>query len=194
MRTSFRASTLLFVAMQVTCASAFAQQLAMALSQTNCPSGAPDSIQVSWTEPCKEDGWVLDPKAGCRMWDWQPDSRDRAVWSGSCSHGQKDGLGVVQWFERGQRIDSFEGTYRGGKREGIGRYVWNEESMFEGEYANDIPNGFGTVNLFGETFAGHWKNGCLRQGSRVIAIGVERTTCGKLSAQKRLSPASLVGE
>ena len=82
------------------------------------------------------------------MWDWHPDPQDRAVWSGSCPSGKKDGRGTVQWFEHGQRIDRFEGTYRDGKREGFGRYVWNEESSFEGQYANDVPNGFGTATFW----------------------------------------------
>ena len=71
---------------------------------------------------------MLDTKSGCRIGDWHPDPQDRAVWSGSCSNGSKDGHGTVQWFEHNQRIDSFEGTYRGGRREGFGQYVWNEES------------------------------------------------------------------
>jgi hypothetical protein len=178
-----RASALLIVAIQFVAAPVFAQELAMAPPQTNCPSDAPDSLQISWTQPCEEDDWLMDPEAGCRMWDWHPDPQDRAVWSGSCPSGKKDGRGTVQWFEHGQRIDHFEGTYRAGKREGFGRYVWNEESSFEGQYANDIPNGFGTVNLLGETFAGDWKNGCLRKDGREIAIGVERKTCGNLAAQ-----------
>ena len=183
MRTSICASTVFIVAIQFAYVSAFAQQLAMAPSQTECPSDAPDSIQVSWTQPCVEDDWVPDAKAGCRIGNWHPEPQDRAVWSGICSNGSKAGHGTVQWFEHNQRIDSFVGTYRGGKREGFGQYVWNEEVSFEGQYANDIPNGFGTVNLFGETLAGDWKNGCLLKGSRVVAIGVERTTCGNHSAK-----------
>lgn len=128
---------------------------------------------------------MLDPQSGCRMWDWHPDPKDRAVWSGTCSSGKQDGRGTVQWFEHGQRIDRFEGTYRDGKREGFGRYVWNEDSSYEGQYGNDVPNGFGTVTLMGETFAGQWNNGCLRKAGRVIAIGVERKTCGDLADQGR---------
>ena len=183
MRASIYASILLIVAAQLAGASTFAQQLAMTPSQTNCPSEAPDSLQISWTQPCEEDDWLLDTKAGCRMWDWHPDPQDRAVWSGSCPSGKKDGRGTVQWFEHGQRIDHFEGNYRAGKREGFGRYVWNEENSFEGHYLNNVPNGFGSATIVGETFAGDWKNGCLRKDSRVIAIGVERTTCGNVAAQ-----------
>jgi len=183
MRVSICASVLLIAAAQFAGASVFAQELAMAPSQTDCPSQAPDSLQISWTQPCEEDDWLLDTRAGCRMWDWHPDPQDRAVWSGSCPSGKKDGRGTVQWFEHGQRIDRFDGTYRAGKREGFGRYVWNEENLFEGSYHDDVPSGFGTATIVGETFAGDWKNGCLRQGSRVIAIGVERTTCGDVSVK-----------
>lgn len=183
MRISIYASVLLIAAAQLAGAPAFAQQLAMAPPQSDCPSEEPDSLQVSWTQPCEEGDWLLDPQAGCRMWDWHPDPQDRAVWSGRCTGGKKDGLGTVQWFEHGQRIDRFEGSYRDGRREGFGRYVWNDETRFEGHYVNDVPNGPGTAILAGETFTGDWRNGCLRKGSQVIAIGVERSTCGDLAAQ-----------
>ena len=33
------------------------------------------------------------------------------------------------------------------------------------------------LTLMGERFSGIWKNGCLVQKGRVVAIGVERSTC-----------------
>lgn len=184
MRLSIYTSTLLVAAAQFAGASVFAQQLAMAPPQSNCPSEAPDSVQISWTQPCDEGSWLLDTQAGCRMWDWHPDPQDRANWNGGCARGKKDGRGTVQWFEHGQPIDRFEGVYRDGKREGFGRYVWDEENSYEGHYVNNVPNGFGTATLVGETFAGDWNNGCLRKGDKIIAIGVERQSCGDLAAQK----------
>ena len=117
------------------------------------------------------------------MWDWHPDPKDRAVWHGACPGGKKDGSGVVQWFEHGQPIDRFEGVYRNGKREGFGRYVWNENTRFEGYYANDVPHGYGTVTVIGETFTGDWRNGCFRKGDKVIAIAVARSSCGHVAAE-----------
>jgi hypothetical protein len=183
MRTSIYASMLLIAAVQFTGFSAFAQQLAMAPPQADCPSEEPDSLQISWTQPCEQGDWLLDTRTGCRMWDWHPDPQDRAVWSGHCLSGKKDGHGLVQWFEHGQRIDRFEGTYRAGKREGFGRYLWNEQNSFEGQYLHNVPNGFGSATIAGETFAGDWKDGCLRKDGRVVAIGVERATCGDLAAE-----------
>jgi hypothetical protein len=178
MRVSIYASVLLIAAAQLAGATAFGQQIALAPPQADCPSSEPDSVQISWNQPCEEGDWLLDTQTGCRMWDWHPDQQDRAVWSGACPAGKKDGRGTVQWFEHGQRIDRFEGMYRNGKREGFGRYIWNDENSFEGQYANDVPNGFGTATLVGQTFAGDWKNGCFRKDSRVVAIGVPRTSCG----------------
>lgn len=165
------ASTTLFAA------TAIAQQLALVPNTPDCPSVEPDSVQISWDTPCEDGNWLLDTQAGCRMWDWHPEPKDRAVWSGSCPRGQKEGRGTIQWFEHGQPIDRFEGTYRDNKRQGFGRYVWNETDRFEGRYENDVPDGFGTATLAGETFSGNWKKGCMRKGNRVVAIGVPRKAC-----------------
>jgi hypothetical protein len=158
--------------------SAFAQQLAMAHQLVDCAPDEPVSVQISWTAPCDSGTWLMDTEAGCRMWDWHPNPDDKVVWSGACKGGLKDGQGVVQWFEDGLPIDRFEGTYREGKREGIGRYTWNDRNRFEGQFANDLPNGYGTVRLEGETFAGEWRNGCLSERGKVVAIGVPRASCG----------------
>ncbi|MFI5000572.1 MAG: hypothetical protein ACHQK9_11905 [Reyranellales bacterium] len=117
------------------------------------------------------------------MWDWHPEPRDSAVWTGTCRNGQKEGRGIVQWFEHGVAIDRFEGTYVGGRRDGLGRYNWNDHDRFDGKYANDVPNGFGTAVIAGETFAGVWENGCLRRSNHVVAIGVPRSLCAAADAR-----------
>src|SRR5262249_51022521 len=134
MRVSSYMAVLLIAALP---AAALAQQVALA--EPECPSIEPDSVQISWLAPCEEGNWLLDTQAGCRMGDWHPDKHDRAVWSGACRAGLKEGRGVVQWFEHGQPIDRFEGTYRQGKREGFGHYDWNENDTFEGHYSADRP-------------------------------------------------------
>jgi hypothetical protein len=185
-------SYILVLLIATTPLQAIAQQMALAPNTVDCPYQDPDSLQISWTQPCEEGTWLLDTQAGCRMWDWHPDPHDRAVWSGTCPAGKKDGHGIVQWFEHGQRIDRFEGTYRNDHREGFGRYDWNESDSFQGQYANDIPQGFGTAHIAGEVFAGDWRNGCLRKGDHVVAIGVPRTSCvdGQSVALKSTQSAS----
>ena len=177
MRVSNYALAMLFAAAQLAGTSVAAQQMAAVSGGSDCLSEAPDSLQISWTQPCFEEDWLFDTEVGCRMGDWHPDAKDRAIWSGACPGGSKQGRGAVQWSEHGQAIDRFEGTFRDGKREGFGRYVWTPGVSYEGLYANDVPNGFGTATLLGDRFAGIWKNGCLAKQGRVVAIGVERSSC-----------------
>jgi hypothetical protein len=177
MRIPNYALVMLIAAAQLASTSVAGQQIAAASTRSSCPSEAPDSLQISWTQPCNEGDWLLDTELGCRMGDWHPDPKDRAIWSGACPSGNKDGQGVVQWYEHGQTIDRFEGTFRNGKREGFGHYVWAPQVSYEGLYANDVPNGPGTATVLGESFSGTWKNGCLEKKGRVVAIGVERSSC-----------------
>ena len=144
-----------------------------------CDIMEPDSLGISWTTPCDEGRWLLDPQSGCRMWDWHPEPEDTSTWTGACPGEEKAGRGVVQWFEHGRLIDRFEGVYRGGKREGFGRYDWPTGDRFEGTYADDLPNGRGTVTIDGMSFSGNWRHGCLVLGDKRIAIGVLLSTCGR---------------
>ena len=98
--------------------------LALTLAATatlarDCNVVEPDSLQINWTAPCEDGSWLLDPKTGCRLWDWNPAPEDTATWSGSCPRGLKEGAGAVQWFEHGRPIDRFEGVLRARKAEGI---------------------------------------------------------------------------
>jgi hypothetical protein len=156
--------------------SALAQQVALA-PDSPCPTEEPDTVQISWNQPCEEGNWLLDTQAGCRMWDWHPEQTDRAHWTGGCKAGAKDGKGVVQWFEHGLPIDRFEGAYVAGKREGQGRYEWNDNDRYIGTYAQNVPHGHGSITLAGETLTGEWQHGCLKAGDRVIAVGVPRSSC-----------------
>jgi hypothetical protein len=189
MRSAIYISVLLYALTQLFGASAFAQQLAL-VPVGDCPSEEPDSVQISWVEPCENGDWLYDTVLGCRMWDWHPDPHDAATWSGACPKGQKEGRGVLQWFEHGQRIDRFEGTYRSNRREGFGRYEWNQADRFEGHYVNGVPQGFGTAHIAGEVFSGEWRNGCLRKGTRVVAIAVPRRSCVDFSAALERPQAS----
>lgn len=164
-------------ALMLTVLPVVAQQIALAPGKSDCAVDEPDTVQISWDAPCEEGNWLLEPGVGCRMWDWQPDQQDKPSWSGSCRASLKEGAGVAQWTEHGQPIDRFEGTYRNGRREGIGSYVWNATDRFEGTYVNDVPNGYGTVTLAGTTMSGEWRNGCLKVGDKVVAIGVSRASC-----------------
>ncbi len=181
MRLSLVFTVILAAAFGLAAKGASAQQLAMEFAaldaKQDCPIEEPDPVQISWTAPCSKNGWLFDTETGCRMWDWHPDPNDTAAWTGSCRAGRKEGRGVVQWFEHGVPIDRFDGAYVDGRREGPGRYEWNDDDRFVGRYADNLPNGYGVMRIGPETFAGVWKDGCLQSGDRVVAIGVPRSSC-----------------
>jgi hypothetical protein len=167
--------------------SALAQQLALTPAKPLCPPGDPDSMQISWNKPCNEGDWLLDTQAGCRMWDWHPEPEDVVVWKGACQGGLPDGQGQAQWFEHGRPIDRFEGAYRNGKREGEGRYSWKQDVSYEGGYADDVPQGHGTVKIEGVVLTGEWHKGCLADGGKVVAIGVPRASCGPVASPGKVA-------
>jgi hypothetical protein len=156
---------------------ALAQQPLGLQPPAECRIDEPDSLQISWNDPCETGDWLLDTEAGCRIWDWHPVPQDGATWTGSCPRGVKSGRGIVQWYEHGTAIDRFEGTYVAGRREGHGRYDWNGTDWFSGFYADDLPHGTGTAHIAGETFAGQWHYGCFIRDGKVVAIGVSRRSC-----------------
>ncbi len=164
-------------ALMLTVVPVLAQQIALAPGTPDCGSEEPDPIEISWDAPCEAGSWIFEPGVGCRMPDWHPDPQDKVTWSGSCRAALREGTGVAQWSEHGEPIDRFEGTYRNGRREGLGRYTWNAGDRFEGTYANDLPNGFGTVTVSGITLSGRWQDGCLKVADRSVAIGVPRASC-----------------
>lgn len=171
-------------ALTLTVLPALGQQLALS-SQADCATEEPDSVQISWDGPCENGTWLFEPGVGCRMWDWHPDTEDRASWTGACKGVLKEGRGVVQWTEHGKPIDRFEGSYRDGRREGPGVYVWNDTDRFEGIYVDDLPHGPGTVSLAGTTLSGNWQRGCLAAGGKLVAIGVSRASCGSVDIAGR---------
>lgn len=154
-----------------------AQDLSAMTDPADCAPVEPDSVQISWDTPCTDGNWLFEPGIGCRMWDWHPFPSDSVTWTGQCKKNQKVGWGVVQWFEHGRPVDRFEGSFVAGKRQGAGRYTWNDDDWYVGLYGDDVPNGLGTARIAGETFSGQWQAGCFRQGDKTVAIGVPRSSC-----------------
>jgi hypothetical protein len=182
-----RLLSLLFGPLLLVTGPVLGDQLALTPAKPDCPPGEPDSLQISWTEPCDNGSWLLDTVVGCRMWDWHPDPVDRVVWKGACRAGQPDGPGQARWFEHGRPIDRFVGTYRNGKREGPGEYSWNDTVRFKGSYANDVPQGQGAIRIDDTVLSGEWNKGCLVKGGKVVAIGVPRSSCGPAAKREKLA-------
>ena len=102
--------------------------------------------------------------SGCRMWDWHPDPKDRGVWSGICPGGKKEGRGVVQWFEHGQAIDRFEGTYPQQQARRLRPLQLDGRDQLRRRLPNDVPNGFGTAKAAGRELRRRLEERLLHQG------------------------------
>ena len=54
------------------------------------------------------------------------------------TNSELNGIGIELWQD-----SSYYGEYRSGLKEGIGRYIWKNKARYEGEWKNDMMNGFG---------------------------------------------------
>lgn len=77
----------------------------------------------------------------------------------------------------------YVGGYRDGERNGEGRYTYANGDRYDGEFRNGLPNGEGTFvghNAVGglSQWSGTWRDGCFRNGERVMAVLREPKDCG----------------
>ena len=128
-------------------------------------------------EPPKGE-WIADPVTGCKVWNGNPQPNEAVRWTGPCSDGRAHGQGTVQWFTDGKPGARYDGEYRDGKANGQGVFVWASGNRYEGEFRDDMANGSGTVTIRGVQYSGTWKDGCFRQGDRMVWLGATKEQCG----------------
>lgn len=110
-----------------------------------------------------------------------PDGRGTYAWksgneyNGDWVKGRQHGKGIFT-FTSG---NSYEGEFKDGLITGHGRYRWANGNIYEGEMRNEMPNGEGSYKIYntGETFFGKWVNGCLKQGTDMIAVNQSEMDC-----------------
>lgn len=103
----------------------------------------------------------------------------QAVFTGNYVDGKKS-FGVLQWGEKREYMYQggfnndllhgkgtmkspdgyFEGIFENNRKKGYGVFTWNNGSRYEGEYKDDLRNGFG--EFFGtkgvSKFKGFWQH------------------------------------
>ncbi len=117
-------------------------------------------------------GWIVD-RAGCRVWNPVFDPKRSFSWSGACANGYAGGEGVLQWYENGLPTDRYEGSYRGGKMDGHGLYVWANGARHDGEWKENGRSGHGVyVTANGDRYEGDFTQALLNgRGAAVLANG-----------------------
>ena len=73
-------------------------------------------------------------------------------YSGGCKNGLAHGKG------KAQGTDSYEGQFIKGLPSGSGTYIWENGSYYEGQWKNGMREGIGKMVLSDSITAGYWKN------------------------------------
>ena len=123
-------------------------------------------------------GFVADPKTGCKVWDAAPDPAEKATWSGKCEAGMADGAGILQFYIGETPAARYEGEMRNGRADGHGVNVEPDGTRYEGSWRNNAASGPGIYTKAGVRYEGVWSNGCLKQGATELTVGVSRNSCG----------------
>jgi hypothetical protein len=135
---------------------------------------------------------VLDPElqgsyaGGCAggKAEGEGTAKGSAVYTGEFRQGKKHGHGVKTW----PWGDRYEGAFADDYKEGWGTYTWGERSVFagdryEGGFALDRRNGFGLyVWASGDSYAGPWKDDAITGRATPMMIARFRATSASLEA------------
>ena len=88
--------------------------------------------------------------------------REGSLGSGSLSQGgsgwRQPALGGGLEFLRSEGDEIYYGATQGGKREGFGRQLWPDQSVYEGYWSEDSLEGFGVMVFSdGDSYCGEWR-------------------------------------
>ncbi len=84
------------------------------------------------------------------------------------------------------RGEEYVGEFRGGHRNGQGKYIWSNGDKYEGEFKDDKPNGQGTYTWSdGSKYVGEWKGGEMWNGTIYDKDGniIKKVVNGKMINQ-----------
>ena len=120
-------------------------------------------------------GWT-DAGHGCFVWNRSPTIGESASWAGPCVAQHANGKGVLIW-RTGDSEQRYDGEFKDDLITGRGTLTISDGRKYEGMLLEGLPNGQGTLTDGSGTFVGTWKNGCLNEGGRRAALGVDPSTC-----------------
>ncbi|MFZ6751098.1 energy transducer TonB [Undibacterium sp. Ren11W] len=98
-------------------------------------------------------------ESDCRVMNSSPRQNERITWSGACKDGYADGNGVLQWYIGDVASSRFEGRLEHGRPHGVGTYIYENNSRYEGGFFAGKKKGQGIMtNPNGDTISGLFEN------------------------------------
>lgn len=102
--------------------------------------------------------WITDPR-GCKVSNVAPQEGETITWSGECKNGFAHGEGTLTWFEKGVKVETYNGTMVKGYAEGRGRLV-RGSGVYVGEWLKSQQHGKGRFeDADGSWYQGEWQEG-----------------------------------
>ena len=103
--------------------------------------------------------WFYTNKMNCLVWNPNPQPQEFARWSGECSNGFANGVGILTWLIEDKYIGEYQGEYKDGFMSGLGIYYFPGGNQYIGEFKYVKKDMQGNLNwLGGDKFKGEWKN------------------------------------
>ena len=135
---------------------------------------------------------VLDPElqgsyeGGCAggKAEGQGTAKGSATYSGEFHEGKKHGRGIKTW----PWGDRYEGGFADDYKDGWGTYSWGPRTLYagdryEGGFSNDRRNGYGIYSwASGDSYAGPWKDDSVAGRATPMMIARFRATNASLEA------------
>ena len=90
--------------------------------------------------------WIMTDK-GYKVWSALPQPNETVTWSGGADeNGYCTGNGVLEWFQRGQPRERYEGEMLNGKKSGKGIATYTNGQRYEGDFVDGEISGKGIYN------------------------------------------------
>lgn len=122
--------------------------------------------------------WSKDPRTGCSVWNNYPSKSDKVSWDGPCVEGYANGFGTVRWSKLGREYEVDKGEFRKGKLNGHAKIILNNvDTLFEGEFHNNLPHGQGTLKINDKVYSGNWAKGCFDENGERASFFTDRDKC-----------------
>ena len=106
-----------------------------------------------------KDEWVVCNNQGCKLLDPYYSDGVTMKWEGACVNGKANGYGKLTKYKDGEYESTYEGEFKNGIREGIGKFSHKDGTVREGVFINGQMTGRGTMHSEdGQRYEGEFIN------------------------------------